>query len=83
MSIAVKLMSHFTHFENAFRWFSGVTHEELNCQNIPKRGCALYTQLRSIHHFQGLNKWCVLNMGASYTHKIMVVVFFISYFSQS
>ena len=27
---------------------------------IPKRGCALYTQLRSIHYFKGLDK------GASY-----------------
>ena len=27
---------------------------------IPKRGCALYTKLRAIHHFKGRDKGCVL-----------------------
>ena len=39
----------------------------------PKRGCTLYKKLRSIHHFNGLNKGCVQCIGASYTHKITVV----------
>ena len=39
-----------------------------------KRGCTLYTKLRSIHHFKGLNKGCVLCTSASYTRKIKVYI---------
>ena len=41
---------------------------------IPKRGCALYTKLRAIHHFKGLDKGCVLYTGASYIREITVTV---------
>ena len=34
-----------------------------------KGGCVLYTKLRSIHLFNGLNKGCVLYTGASYTRE--------------
>ena len=38
-----------------------------------KGGCVLYTKLRSIHLFKGLNKGCVLYTGASYTRENTVV----------
>ena len=57
-------MSHFTHFEMRFTGFL-----------FPKRGCALYSELRSIHHFKGLNKGCVIYAGVSYTRKITVTRF--------
>ena len=38
-----------------------------------KGGCVLYTKLRSINLFNGLNKGCVLYMGASYTRENTVI----------
>ena len=44
---------------------ASVIHEELISYI-----CALYTKLRSIHHFKGLDKGCVT--GASYTREIVL-----------
>ena len=41
---------------------------------FPKRGCALYAKLRSIHHFKGLNDGCVLHTGASYIYTREITV---------
>ena len=70
VSIAVKLMSHFTHFEMLFTGFLVFFMRSGTAKIFPKSGCALYTKLRYIHHFQSLSKGCVLFRGASYTHEI-------------
>ena len=65
-------MSHFTYFKMCFTGFLVFV---IRCQYSTislKGGCALYTKLRSIHHFEGLNKECVLYTGASYTREITV-----------
>ena len=45
-----------------------------NLRHGPKEGCVLYTKLRSIHLFNGLNKGCVLYTGASYTRENTVLL---------
>ena len=72
MSIDVKLMSPFTHFEMLYTSFLALFMSSWTTTIFLKRGCALYTKLRSIHHFKGLNKGCVLYTGASYTREITV-----------
>ena len=69
------LMSRFTHLNMRFTGFLALFMRSLFPTIIPKRGCALYTKLRSIHHFKGLDKGCVLYMGASYTREITVIRF--------
>ena len=44
-----------------------------------KGGCVLYTKLRSIHLFNGLNKGCVLYTGVSYTRENMVYIYIYIY----
>ena len=63
--IDVAVMSHFTHLNIRFTGFLALFMRSWYPTIIPKRGCALYTKLRSIHHFKGLDKGCVLYTGAS------------------
>ena len=72
--IDVAVMTHFTHLNIRFTVFLALFMRSLYPTIIPKRGCALYTKLRSIHHFKGLDKGCVLYTGASYTREITVNV---------
>ena len=73
--IDVTVMSHFTHLNMRFTGFLALFMRSWYPTIIPKRGCALYTKLRSIHHFKGLDKGCVLYTGASYTREITVMEF--------
>ena len=70
--IDVTVMSHFTHLNMRFTGFLVLFMRRWFPTIISKRGCALYTKLRSIHHFKGLDKGCVLYTGASYTREITV-----------
>ena len=70
--IDVTVMSHFTHLNMRFNGFLALFMRSWLLTIIPKRGCALYTKLRAIHHFKGLDKGCVLYTGASYTREITV-----------
>ena len=70
--IDVTVMSHFTHLNMRFTGFLALFMRSWYPTIISKRGCALYTKLRSIHHFKGLDKGCVLYTGASYTREITV-----------
>ena len=72
--IDVALMSYFTHFEKHFTGFLALFMRSWFSSIFPKRGCTLYTKLLSLHHAKGLNKGCVLYTGASYTHKITILL---------
>ena len=74
--IDVTVISHFTHLNMRFTGFLALLMRSWFPTIIPKRGCALYTKLRPIHRFKGLDKGCVLYMGASYTREITVIDFF-------
>ena len=66
--IDVMVMSHFTHLNMRFTGFLVLFMRSWFPTIIRKRGCALYTKLRPIHHFKGLDKGCVLytrNYGTS------------------
>ena len=81
VSIDVKLMSPFTHFEMLYTGFLALFMSSWTATIFLKRGCALYTKLRSIHHFKGLNKGCVLYTGASNTREITVfIIFWLRYY---
>ena len=58
--IDVTVMSHFTHLNMRFTGFLALFMRSWYPTIIPKGGCALYTKLRSIHHFKGLGKGCIL-----------------------
>ena len=75
ISTDVMLMSRLTHFEVRFTCFLALIMSSSFSTIYPKRGCALYTKLRSIHHFKGLIKGCVLYTGASYTREITVYIY--------
>ena len=66
------MMSHFDHFEMRFTGFLALFVRNWFSTIFPNRGCALYRKLRSIHHFKGLDKGCVLYTGASCTCEITV-----------
>ena len=50
--IDVTVMSHFTHLNMRFNGFLALFMRSWLPTIIPKRGCALYTKLRAIHHFK-------------------------------
>ena len=65
-------MSHFTHLNMRFTGFLVLFTRSWFSTIFPKRGCTLYIKLRSIHHFKGLDKRCVLYTVGSYTPKMML-----------
>ena len=72
MTQSDKHSSHISHILMGFTSFLAFFVRRLSVTMFPIRGCALYTKLKSIHHFNGLNKGRVLYTGASYTRKITV-----------